>query len=151
VSAPRADRFTPVKQIRHPFYKRLSGPRSLSERAWKVHPYPFSNPGPSITQRVVTCITLSRPTIYKSKEDTYGTTTIFITSDVVKEPRNINVNAPITFICSFDTLNLSSYNVRSLFTACKHIYRCCIPFLGDFPASEFYVPTFLNILSFPSS
>jgi len=28
---------------------------------------------------------------------------------------------------------------------------CCILFLGDSPASEFYMPTFRNTLSVPSS
>jgi hypothetical protein len=130
VSASRADRFTPVKDTRYPFYKRLGGPRGLSERVLKVHLYQYSNPGPSITQRVATCITLSRPNVCKSKEDGYGTTTIFSTSDVVKAPKNINFNAALTFICSLDSLNLSSYNVRTLFTACKHIYHCCIPSFG---------------------
>jgi hypothetical protein len=117
-------------EIRYRFYKRLGGPRGLSRRVWKVHPYQYSNPGPSITQRVTicTCITLSRPALYKSKEDSYGTNTIFSTSDVVRAPKNIDINRALTSTCSFDSLNLSSYNVRSLFTACKHIYHCCIFF-----------------------
>jgi hypothetical protein len=130
VSAPRADRFTPVKETRYPFYKRLGGLRVLSGRVWKVHHYQYSSPGPSITQRVATCFMLSRPTLYKSKEDSYGTNTIFSTSDVVKAPKNINFNASLIFICSFDSLNLSSCNVRSLFTACKHVYHCRIPSFG---------------------
>ena len=112
-----------MKETRYPFYKRLGGTRDLFGRVRKVHPYHYSNPGPSITQRVATCITLSGPTFYKSKEDSYGTNTIFSTSDVVKAPKNINFNTALTFICSFDSLILSSYNVRSLFTACKHIHK----------------------------
>jgi hypothetical protein len=125
VSAPRADRFTPVKGTRYPFYKRLGETWSLSGRLWKVQPYQYSNPGPSTTQRVTTCITLPRRCLYKNKKDSYGTTTIFSTTDVVRAPKNINSNTTVTFIRAFDSRNLSSYNVRSLFTACTHICHCC--------------------------
>ena len=124
ISAPRANGFTLVKGTLYPFYKRLGETWGLSGGVWKVQPYPYSNPGPSITQQVTTCITISRPRFYKSKEDSYGTITIFSTSDVGKAPKNINFNAILIFIRAFDSL--SSYNVRSLFTACKHIHLCCI-------------------------
>ena len=126
ISAPRANGFTLVKGTLYPFYKRLGEPWGLSGWVWKVQPYPYSNPGPSITQRVTTCITLSRPYLYKSKENSYRTITICSTSDVGKAPKNVNFNKTLTFIRAFDSLNLSSYNVRSLFTACKHLYHCCI-------------------------
>jgi hypothetical protein len=79
-------------EIRYRFYKRLDGTPDLSGLVWKVHPYQYSNPGPSITQRVTTRITLSRPTLYKSKEVSYETNTIFGTSDVVKAFKNMNIN-----------------------------------------------------------
>jgi hypothetical protein len=151
VLAPRAGPFTLVKETRHPFFKRLGGPRGLSGRVWRAHPYQYSNPRPSITQRVATCIMLSGPTLYKSKEDSYGTTTIFSTSDAVKAPKNINFNISLKFVCSFNSLNLSSNNVRSLLLHVNIFTIVVILLLGDSPASEFYRPTFRNILSVPSS
>jgi hypothetical protein len=43
-SRPRPRRFTPWKETRYPFYRRLDGPRGSSERVWKISPSPRFNP-----------------------------------------------------------------------------------------------------------
>ena len=44
-STPRPDRFSPGKEIRYPFYRRLGGPQGRPGRVWKISSHRDSIPG----------------------------------------------------------------------------------------------------------
>jgi hypothetical protein len=109
LSAPRADRFAPVKGTRYPFYKRLGGLRSFSGRVWKVHHNQQSNPGPNESLHA---LHYRVPLFIKAKRIVMVPTQFSVLLKL-SAPKNINFNTELTFIFLFYffySLTLSSYN-----------------------------------------